>query len=69
MYLSMGLARLSIEYGSSLMDMSVETRKRVLDELDGEMGDPPTPKKQFVESTDILEKVEEAILEWPPVDK
>ncbi|CAL1406961.1 unnamed protein product [Linum trigynum] len=57
------------EYGSNLMDGSVETRKRVLDEVDEEMGDPPTPKKQFVESTDILEKVEEASLEWPPVDK
>ncbi|CAL1401873.1 unnamed protein product [Linum trigynum] len=57
------------EYGTNLMDPPVENRKRVLEELDGEVGDPPTPKKQFVESSDDLEKVEEASHEWPQGDK
>ncbi|CAL1355866.1 unnamed protein product [Linum trigynum] len=57
------------EYGTNLMDPPVENRKRVLEELDGEVGDPPTPKKQFVESSDDLEKVEKASLEWPQGDK
>ncbi|CAL1412861.1 unnamed protein product [Linum trigynum] len=57
------------EYGSNMLDHIMENRKRVLDELEGEVGNPPTPKKQFVESVDDLEKVEEASLEWPQADK
>ncbi|CAL1359841.1 unnamed protein product [Linum trigynum] len=57
------------EYGSNLVDPLMENRKHVLEELDGDVGDPPTPKKQFVESANVLEKVEEASLEWPPADK
>ncbi|CAL1355876.1 unnamed protein product [Linum trigynum] len=64
-----GLSSSMNEYGSNLMDPIMENRKRVLDELDGDVGDPPTPKKQFVKSTDVLDKVEEASLEWPPTDK
>ncbi|CAL1401184.1 unnamed protein product [Linum trigynum] len=57
------------EYGSSMMDPIMENRKRVLDELEGDVGNPPTPKKQFVESLDVLDKVDEASLEWPQEDK
>ncbi|CAL1382523.1 unnamed protein product [Linum trigynum] len=57
------------EYGSNMMDPIMENRKRVLEELEGDVGNPPTPKKQFVESTDDLDKVEEASLEWPQEDK
>ncbi|CAL1377153.1 unnamed protein product [Linum trigynum] len=63
-----GSSRLN-EYGSNMLDPIMENRKRVIDELEGEVGNPPTPKKQFVESVDDLDKVEKASLEWPPEDK
>ncbi|CAL1355449.1 unnamed protein product [Linum trigynum] len=57
------------EYGSNLMDPIMDNQKQVLEELDGDVGNPPIPKKHFVEASDSLDKVEEASLEWPPADK
>ncbi|CAL1393948.1 unnamed protein product [Linum trigynum] len=64
-------AELINEYGSNLTELVVDTRKRTLAVVEGEVGSPPTPKKQFVELADdhVKEKVEEASLEWPQADK
>ncbi|CAL1400385.1 unnamed protein product [Linum trigynum] len=53
------------EYGSNLLNPPSGLHKRPLEAVEGEMGAPPTPKKQFVEMEDVTEKVEEASLEWP----
>ncbi|CAL1378175.1 unnamed protein product [Linum trigynum] len=56
------------EYGSNLVNPDIGTRKRIIDEVEGELGDAPTPKKQFVEVADNLDQVEEASLKWPQSD-
>ncbi|CAL1383819.1 unnamed protein product [Linum trigynum] len=57
------------EYGSNLSNPDFGTRKRPLEAVEGDLGDMPTPKKQFVEVAENLNKVEEASLEWPQSDK
>ncbi|CAL1412642.1 unnamed protein product [Linum trigynum] len=57
------------EYGSNLLDPNFGNRKRPLGMMDGGGGNPPTPKKKFVEMNDSKEKVEVASLEWPQGDK
>ncbi|CAL1407965.1 unnamed protein product [Linum trigynum] len=59
------------EYGSNMTNLVLETHKRSLAAVEGEVGSPPTPKKHFVEVDDVYsnEKVEEASLEWPQSDK
>ncbi|CAL1353288.1 unnamed protein product [Linum trigynum] len=57
------------EYGSNLLNPPSGLHKRPIEVIEGEVGTPPTPKKQFVEVADVLEKVEEASLEWPQPDK
>ncbi|CAL1412785.1 unnamed protein product [Linum trigynum] len=56
------------EYGSNFSEIGAGVKKRHFDEIDGEMTDIPTPKKQFVEEKDEA-KVEEASLEWPQPNK
>ncbi|CAI0436013.1 unnamed protein product [Linum tenue] len=57
------------EYGSNLVNQELGTRKRPLETVEGEMGDAPSPKKQFIEVDDNLEQVEEASLKWPQSNK
>ncbi|CAL1359802.1 unnamed protein product [Linum trigynum] len=56
-------------YGSNMGNAAIGGVKRSLESVDGANTEPPIPKKQFVEETDELEKVEEASLEWPQPDK
>ncbi|CAL1390538.1 unnamed protein product [Linum trigynum] len=56
-------------YGSNLLDPTVGGLKRSLEKLEGDVAESPTPRKQFVEDNDGIEKVEEASLEWPRPDK
>ncbi|CAL1355927.1 unnamed protein product [Linum trigynum] len=51
------------EYGSNLVDPDFGSRKRPLSEVDGDLGDDPSSKKQFVE--DDSDKVEVASQKWP----
>ncbi|CAL1396272.1 unnamed protein product [Linum trigynum] len=57
------------EYGSNMLNPPPGLKKLPLEVIEGEVGVPPTPKKQFVEEGDALEKVEEASLEWLQPDK
>ncbi|CAL1395250.1 unnamed protein product [Linum trigynum] len=57
------------EYGSNMLNPPMRILKRPFEVVEGEVGVPPTPKKQFVEATDNNEKVEEASLEWPQSNK
>ncbi|CAL1381614.1 unnamed protein product [Linum trigynum] len=57
------------EYGSNMTNPAFEIRKCPLTIIEGEVGTPPTPKRQFVEFADDKEKVEEASLKWPQSDK
>ncbi|CAL1370371.1 unnamed protein product [Linum trigynum] len=55
------------EYGSNLADPDIDSRKRPLGEVEGELGVEPSPKKQFVE--DDANQVEVASQKWPQPDK
>ncbi|CAL1355847.1 unnamed protein product [Linum trigynum] len=57
------------EYGSNLLDPEPGNQKRSLDVLEGDVGDPPTSKKLFVEFAEVGKKVEEASLERPQGNK
>ncbi|CAL1355575.1 unnamed protein product [Linum trigynum] len=57
------------EYGTNLPELGTGMKKRHFDEIDGVFVENPTPKKQFVEDRDDMEKVEEASLKWPQSDK
>ncbi|CAL1408298.1 unnamed protein product [Linum trigynum] len=57
------------EYGTNLLSPETGKRKRLLEAVEGDLIDIPTPKKQFVEFDDNSEQVEEASLEWPQSDK
>ncbi|CAL1395195.1 unnamed protein product [Linum trigynum] len=57
------------EYGTNLSDPEMGAKKRQFDEMEGVIEDNPTPKRQFVEDKDGVEKVEEASLEWPQLVK
>ncbi|CAL1382281.1 unnamed protein product [Linum trigynum] len=63
--LSLGLD----EYGSSLTDHEKGGRKQTVHEMDGDIVDNPTPKKQFIEEDNSNDQVEEANLEWSQSDK
>ncbi|CAL1369707.1 unnamed protein product [Linum trigynum] len=56
-------------YGSNLSSNTIGGLKRSLDNIGGVNADSPTPKKQFVEEIDDMEKVEEASLKWPQSNK
>ncbi|CAL1396327.1 unnamed protein product [Linum trigynum] len=53
------------EYGSNIPDLEKGMKKRHRDESTGEIADIPTPKKQFMEEKEEMDKVEVASLEWP----
>ncbi|CAL1381026.1 unnamed protein product [Linum trigynum] len=55
------------EYGTNFQQPALVSHKRQLEEVEGEMGDDPLPKRQFVE--DNSETVEEASRKWPQADK
>ncbi|CAL1401749.1 unnamed protein product [Linum trigynum] len=57
------------EYGSNMLIPPPGVLKRPLEVVEGELGIPPTPKKQFVEVDEDPGKVEVASLEWPQPDK
>ncbi|CAL1402068.1 unnamed protein product [Linum trigynum] len=57
------------EYDSNMPNPTFDSRKRSLEHLEGDMGVPPTPKKQFVEADEVSDQVEVASLEWPQPDK
>ncbi|CAL1361149.1 unnamed protein product [Linum trigynum] len=57
------------KYGSNLGDLEGESKKRRINEVDGDIADSPSPKKLFVEDKDELEMVEVASRDWPHPDK